>query len=82
MIRKLTVIIKKLLSHFILMPSFCKDCGRNVHDFIASDEIWKSIESTIKNGHVLCYDCFCEHCEKQGLPSVYRLEVMTHEHCD
>ncbi len=55
-------------------PSYCKNCGRNIHDFSTSDEIWEKIEPYIKYGHVLCYDCFCEICSNIGLPSVWKLE--------
>lgn len=63
-----------LLRRFRAIPSFCKCCGRDVHDFIAPDEIWKQIGPHIPHGHVLCYDCFCAICAKLGLPDVYRLE--------
>ena len=36
----------------------CRNCGRTVHDFHVSDEIWNNVI-----GHsdgVWCWDCFCE----------------------
>ena len=54
--------------------SFCKHCGRDVHDFSTTDEIWEQVDPHIKFGHTLCYDCFCEICEKIGLPSTWKLE--------
>ena len=57
--------------------SFCKNCGRDIHDFIVSDEIWENVEPYISNyGHTLCYDCFCEICPKIGLSPVWRLEKL------
>ena len=67
---------KLLLRRFILLNSFCKNCGREVHDFSAPDSIWHMVEPTIEHGKMLCYDCFCERCQALGLPSVYRLEVL------
>lgn len=55
------------------LPSFCKECGRDVHDFIAPDDIWNRVDEHIKLGHVLCYDCFCEMCGFLGLPEVWNL---------
>jgi hypothetical protein len=53
--------------------SFCKICGRGVHDFVAPEEIWALVEGKIRWGHTLCYDHFCEICGELGLPSVWRL---------
>jgi len=48
-------------------------CGRDVHDFVAPDEIWEKV--TAETGmNVLCYDCFCDICQELGLPSVWWLE--------
>ena len=58
----------------IHLESFCKVCGRTVHDFDAPDHIWGQVDPHIKYGHVLCYDCFCEICSKIGLPAVWKLE--------
>jgi hypothetical protein len=58
----------------MLVDSFCKQCGRDVRDFIAPDEIWELISSKIKNGNVLCYECFCDKCEEIGLLPVWKLE--------
>ena len=55
------------------VPSFCKECGRNVTDFSVDDEIWNKIDPLIKNGHSLCYDCFCKKCKIVGLPEVWKL---------
>ncbi len=57
-------------------PSYCRACGRTVHDFSAPDEIWRLVDPHIRYGHTLCYDCFCEICSMLGLPSVWRLEKM------
>jgi hypothetical protein len=68
------VLLKLLLRRLVCIDSFCKDCGRDVHDFIAPDDIWSITDQTIPDGHVLCYDCFCERCRAASLPCVYRLE--------
>lgn len=70
---KVRVAFKRLLSRVRLIPSFCKDCGRTVHDFHAPDVIWRQIAPGNDGAGVLCYDCFCERCAKHGLPSVYTL---------
>ncbi|OPY57151.1 MAG: hypothetical protein A4E55_01833 [Pelotomaculum sp. PtaU1.Bin035] len=64
---------KLILKKFFIVPSFCKECGRNVHDFVVDDNIWHKVSRYIKNGHVLCYDCFCEKCRHAGLPDVWKL---------
>lgn len=71
MIYWLRVRWKLLLRRFILLDAFCKHCGRTVHDFQAPDAMWDRL--TIRNGNVLCYDCFCEACQVAGLPTVWRL---------
>lgn len=70
----LRVYLKLLLRHFFHIDSFCKDCGRDVHDFSVSDDIWNQIDKTIKYGHTLCYDCFCEHCKQLNLPIIWELK--------
>ena len=70
------VLFKKFLGRVLPygIESFCKCCGRKVHDFHAPDEIWEKVEPHIRFGHVLCYDCFCEICRKLGLPATWKLE--------
>lgn len=58
----------------MIVPSFCKVCGRNVHDFIAPDNVWAVISPHIKFGNVLCYDCFCDICDKVGIKTVWALK--------
>ncbi len=72
--RKLIVLIKLVLCKFLDLESFCKECGRKVHDFSVDDKIWNKIEPHIKYGNVLCYDCFCEKCKKLMLPQVWKLK--------
>lgn len=67
------VLIKLLLRRFFHIRSFCKICGRFQHDFIVSDDVWDKVEPYIKHGYILCYDCFCEVCEKIGESSVWKL---------
>lgn len=64
---------KRFLATRRLIPSFCKMCGRDVHDFVAPEDVWAKVEPEIKNGAVLCYDCFCEVCKNVGAPSVWTL---------
>lgn len=71
---KIKVLYKLFLSKFKLVPSFCKLCGRDVHDFVAPDELWKGVEPNITSGNVLCYDCFCELIRSKGHLGVFRLE--------
>ena len=56
------------------VASFCKRCGRDIHDFVVEDKVWEKVEKHIKYGYTLCYDCFCELCLKEDLPSVWKLE--------
>jgi len=41
----------------------CRDCGRNVHDFIVPDKLWLQVIGT-PNG-VWCYDCFCNRADEK-----------------
>jgi hypothetical protein len=41
----------------------CRDCGRNVHDFIVPDELWMSVIGS-EDG-VWCYDCFCNRADEK-----------------
>ncbi len=67
---------KLIKKRFFAIPSFCKCCGRDVHDFIAPNDTWKQIEPHIKYGHVLCYDCFCEICSRAGIYPIWQLMVV------
>jgi len=68
------IYFKLLLRRFFLIPSFCRHCGRDVHDFTAPNEVWLKVEPHIKRGHTLCYACFCELCAEYGLPVVWELK--------
>lgn len=57
-IEKARVHYKRLTSNYWLRASFCKKCGRDNRDFIAPEWAWKTVQSHIKYGNVLCYDCF------------------------
>ena len=70
---EMVLFLKLFLRKFFSLDSFCKHCGRKVHDFIVEDSVWEQVEPHIKFGHILCYDCFCEVCKKIGLPAVWRL---------
>ncbi len=73
--RTLRVWLKLLLRQVFAVQSFCKRCGRTVHDFIVPDIIWDEIATRTRWGHVLCYDCFCEICGEIGLPTVWKLDA-------
>lgn len=49
------------------IDSFCKECGIDVRDFDAPDDVWEKVDPHIKHGHVLCYNCFCDYCNKLKL---------------
>ena len=70
---RIILYFKLFLRKFIVMASFCKECGRQVHDFSAPNDVWLKIDPLIKYGHVLCYDCFCEKCKEVGLPTVWKI---------
>jgi len=55
------------------VASFCKHCGRDVHDYRAPDDVWEKVEPRIRHGYTLCYDCFCEECGKIGEQTVWDL---------
>ena len=67
---------KLLKRRYFLIDSFCKVCGRDVSDFSVDDAMWNKVDKTIKRGHVLCYDCFCEKCKTLNLPTVWRLKLI------
>lgn len=41
----------------------CEDCGRNVHDFLVPNEMWKEVYGN--EGGILCYDCFCNRLDEK-----------------
>ena len=57
----------------------CRDCGRNVHDFIVPNELWNEVITGsptiyLKDGitpskegasGVWCYDCFCNRADER-----------------
>jgi hypothetical protein len=76
--KSLLVHWKLALSKIMPVNSFCKHCGRYVHDFIAPDKIWKEIEPYIRHGNTLCYDCFVELCNERGIFYVWYLVPQYH----
>jgi len=40
----------------------CRDCGRNVHDFLVPTWLWVRVWGN--EGGILCYDCFCDRTDK------------------
>lgn len=65
MFRALIVAWKRALSRVRLVPSFCKMCGRDVHDFDAPPDAWAAAVGDL--GTVRCYDCFAEACSRVGI---------------
>ncbi len=68
------VLFKLFLKRFKLIPSFCKNCGCDVEDFIVSDELWLLIEKDIPHGNVLCFNCFSRLIKEKTNISVFKLE--------
>lgn len=73
------VLYKLLKRRYFVTNSFCKECGRDVHDFSVDDETWTKVDKTIKYGHVLCYGCFCQKCKGLGLPVVWELKEIDYD---
>jgi len=73
----LKVLYKLIKRKYRLIPSFCKVCGRDVHDFYVDDKIWNKVSKHIKYGNindeVLCYDCFCELGKKENIFPEWKL---------
>ena len=38
---------KRFLSRWRCLPSYCKICGRTIHDFSAPDATWEKVEPHI-----------------------------------
>ena len=49
--------IKNLLKRFMLIDSYCKDCGRKIDDFTVDDDFWIQIMGDDKNKEI-CKRCF------------------------
>ena len=43
----------------------CRDCGRNVHDYQVSDELWLKV--TGREEGIWCWDCFCDRANRRGI---------------
>lgn len=71
----LRVTYKQIKKRSKLINSFCKQCGRDNHDFVVDNETWNLVAPLIRNGSVLCYDCFVEKCDEAGLPVVWNLSA-------
>jgi len=72
---------RKVLRTYPLIEDFarCRDCGRNVHDFIVPNELWNEVITgspiiylsdgitPSKEGAegVWCYDCFCNRADER-----------------
>lgn len=63
----LLVYAKLILRKFILIDSFCKECGRKDEGFYVPDIDWKKVKPFIKLGNVLCLDCFWNICAKHKI---------------
>ena len=71
---KLRVIYKLIKRKLFCIDSFCKECGRDVRDFIVDDGTWELIDPFVDYGHTLCYECFVDKCEKIEINTLWRLE--------
>lgn len=54
----LRIAFKTLIKKFWLIPSYCKDCGVDIKDFVASDELWQEVMGS--SNQTVCYNCFCK----------------------
>jgi len=53
----------------------CEDCGRNVHDFIVPDDLWREVYGS--EAGILCYDCFCDRADRK-FHYKWRMELSDH----
>lgn len=60
---------RRLLPTYSLIEDYarCDDCGRNVHDFDTSDELWRKVSGHEDGSGILCYDCFCDRADRKGI---------------
>lgn len=65
------------IKHFLMIfywnsvAGYCRSCGRQIHDYVVPNQIWKDVTGW-KNGEgLLCYRCFCKLSDKKGI--YYRL---------
>lgn len=61
------VFVKLILRRIVCIPSFCRVCGIDVRDYIAPEGVWEIIRNDIPNGNTLCYNCFCDLCQKHNI---------------
>ena len=64
---------KLLTRRFWLRNSFCKECGVDIRDFHAPDNIWDQVFHLGGMNKTLCYNCFCDKCLDIGLPGTWYL---------
>lgn len=67
------LLLKLLLRRWFTLWGFCKVCGARARPFQAPEEIWLRVSPRPCGGGVLCYHCFCDRCEKAGLPASYSI---------
>lgn len=68
------LLFKLFLRRFKCIPSFCKNCGCKVEDFVVEDELWSLIENNIPHGNVLCFNCFSRLIKEKTNITAFKLE--------
>lgn len=62
---------KNIIKKFFLIPSYCKDCGIDIHDFVVDNTLWNEIMD--QNQQTVCYNCFCKRGNKKNIYNTYKL---------
>ena len=57
-LNSIRVFIKRLISRFICINSYCKKCGCKVEDFYAPNYLWSITSKELSCDCVLCFNCF------------------------
>lgn len=67
-------LLKFIAREFYSIDSFCRICGKDIHDFNVSDDLWRKVSYKHNHGGLMCYDCFCEKSSEMDLPCCWKLE--------
>jgi hypothetical protein len=61
---KLYALVKRILSVFVLVDNYCRQCGRRTETFIMDDELWESITDS---SEPLCFRHFDQKAKLLGM---------------